>query len=90
MEKFLRKENLLEKFAQFGEKHQLKRRNLMLQKSRRLFERNIFAGIINNVGETSDYLKFLGKDDPTILKAQEILNSGKSFPEVPSQPAQHK
>lgn len=83
MEKFMQKDNLLEKFAQFGEKHQLRRRNLMLQKSRRLFERNIFANIINNVGETSDYLKFLGKDDPTVLKAQEILNKGKSFPEAP-------
>ena len=83
MEKFLRKENLLEKFAQFGEKHQLRRRNLMLQKSRQLFERNIYGNIIYNVGEIGDYLMFLGKDDPTVLKAQEILNEGKSFPEAP-------
>jgi carboxyl-terminal processing protease len=82
MEKFLRRENLLEKFAQFAEKHQLRRRNLMLQKSRRLFERNIYGTIIYNVGEMKDYLMFLGKDDPTVLKAQEILDAGKSFPEV--------
>ena len=80
MEKFLRKENLLEKFAQFGEKHQLRRRNLMLQKSRRLFERNIYGTIIYNVGEMKDYLMFLGKDDPTVIKAKEILDQGKSFP----------
>lgn len=80
MEQFLRKENLLEKFAQFGEKHQLRRRNLMLQKSRRLFERNIYGSIIYNVGEMKDYLMFLGKDDPAIIKAQEILNEGKSVP----------
>jgi len=82
MEQFLRKENLLEKFAQFGEKHQLRRRNLMLQKSRRLFERNIYGSIIYNVGEIKDYLMFLGKDDPAIIKAQEILNEGKSLPEM--------
>ena len=82
MEKFLRRENLLEKFAQFGEKHQLRRRNLMLQKSRRLFERNIYGTIIYNVGEMKDYLMFLGKDDPTVLKAQEILDKGESFPKV--------
>ena len=81
MEKFLRRENLLEKFAQFGEKHQLRRRNLMLQKSRRLFERNIYGTIIYNVGEMKDYLMFLGKDDPAVIKAQEILDQGKSFPE---------
>ena len=83
MEKFLRRENLLEKFAQFGEKHQLRRRNLMLQKSRQLFERNIFGSIIYNVGEMKDYLMFLGKDDPTVIKAKEILEEGKSFPEAP-------
>ena len=82
MEQFLRRENLLEKFAQFGEKHQLRRRNLMLQKSRPLFERNIYGTIIYNVGEMKDYLMFLGKDDPVVIKAREILDEGKSFPEV--------
>ena len=81
MEQFLRRENLLEKFARFGEQHQLRRRNLMLQKSRRLFERNIYGTIIYNVGEMKDYLMFLGKDDPVVLKAQEILDKGESFPQ---------
>lgn len=80
MEQFLRRENLLEKFAQFGEKHQLRRRNLMLKKSRLLFERSIFGNIINNVGERADYLMFLSKDDPVVIKAQEILDKGASFP----------
>ena len=87
MEQFLRKENLLEKFAQFGEKHQLRRRNLMLQKSRRLFERNIYGSIIYNVGEMKDYLMFLGKDDPAVIKAQEILDKGESFPVANPQPS---
>ena len=30
-----------------------------------------------------DYLMFLGKDDPTVIKAKEILDEGKSFPEAP-------
>ena len=80
MEQFLRKENLLEKFAQFAEKRHLRRRNLMLQKSRRLFERNIYGTIIYNVGEMKDYLMFISKDDPTVIKAREILEEGKSFP----------
>lgn len=83
MEQYLRKENLLEKFAQFGEKHQLRRRNLMLQKSRRLFERSIYGNIINYVGEMKDYLMFIGKDDPVVIKAQEILEQGLSFPQAP-------
>ncbi len=84
MVKFMKKENLVEKFAQFAEKHQLRRRNLMLQKSRSLFERNIYGSIIYNVGEMKDYLMFLGKDDPAVIQAQEILNEGKSFPASPA------
>ena len=83
MEQHLRKENLLEKFAQFGEKHQLRRRNLMLQKSRRLFERTIYGNIINYVGDIKDYLMFLGKDDPVVNRAQEVLRQGLSFPQAP-------
>lgn len=82
MEQYLRKENLLEKFAQFGEKHQLRRRNLMLQKSRRLFERSIYGSIINYIGDMKDYLMFIGKDDRVVIKAQEILEQGLSFPKV--------
>ena len=80
LEQYLRGENLLEKFAQFGEKHQLRRRNLMLQKSRRLFERNIYGSIIYNILDMKDYLMFLGKDDPVVQKAQEVLDKGESFP----------
>ncbi len=83
LEQYLRRENLLEKFAQFAEKHQLRRRNLMLQKSRRLFERNIYGSIIYNIGEMKDYLQFLGEDDPVVIKAQEILDNGQSYPTLP-------
>ena len=31
-----------------------------------------------------DYLMFISKDDPTVIKAQEILNEGKSFPDTPA------
>ena len=85
MEQYLRGENLLEKFAQFGEKHQLRRRNLMLRKSRRLFERSIYGNIINYVGEMKDYLMFLSKDDPVVIKAREVLDGGKSFPTLPEE-----
>lgn len=85
MEQFLRRDDLLEKFARFGEEHQLRRRNLMLQKSRRLFERNIYGTIIYNVGEMKDYLQFLGEDDPAVLRAREILDQGLSFPKAPEE-----
>jgi carboxyl-terminal processing protease len=83
MEKFLRKENLLERFARFGEEHDLKRRNLMLQKSRTLFERNIFGLIIYNAKEMQDYMQYLNEGDPTVQRAIQVLMDGESYPKAP-------
>jgi carboxyl-terminal processing protease len=85
MEKFLRKENLLERFARFGEEHDLKRRNLMLQKSRSLLERNIFGLIIYNAKEMEDYLEFLNESDPTVQRALQVLSDGLSYPQAPEE-----
>ena len=82
LESYLRRQNLLEKFAQFGEKHDLRRRNLMLQKSRALFERNIYGNIIYNAREMQDYIEVLNEDDPAVLKALELLREGKSVPQL--------
>ena len=85
IEKFLRKENLLESFAQFGEEHGLKRRNLMLQKSKTLFERNIYGLIIYNAKEMQDYLQFLNEGDPTVQRAIQVLKAGLSYPKAPNE-----
>ena len=83
VEKFLRKENLLERFARFGEEHDLKRRNLMLLKSKALFEENIFGSIIYNARDIQDYLQFLNENDPTVLRAIQVLKDGLSYPKAP-------
>ena len=82
MEKYLRSQGLLEKFARFAEQHSLRRRNLMLYKSRALFERAIYGNIIYNALDMSEYIKFLNEKDPTVLKATEILLKGESVPQV--------
>ena len=87
MEKYLRSQGLLEKFARFGEKHSLRRRNLMLRKSRTLFERAIYGNIIYNALEMNDYIQFLNEDDPAVLRAATILQNGESVPQKPEEPA---
>lgn len=82
MKKYLRSQGLLEKFARFAEQHSLRRRNLMLYKSRALFERAIYGNIIYNALDMSEYIKFLNEKDPTVLKATEILLKGESVPQV--------
>ena len=84
VEKFLRKENLLERFARFGEEHDLKRRNLMLLKSKALFEENIFGSIIYNARDIQDYLQFLNEEDPTVLRAIQVLKDGLAYPQAPN------
>jgi carboxyl-terminal processing protease len=73
----------LERFARFGEEHDLKRRNLMLLKSKTLFEENIFGSIIFNARDIQDYLQFLNEEDPAVLKAIEVLREGLSYPKAP-------
>ena len=45
----LERQNLSEQFAQFADKKGLRKRNLLLRKSRRLFEQNLIGNIIYNV-----------------------------------------
>lgn len=81
--KWMDRQNMLESFARYGQKHGLPRRNLMLQKSRRLFLRSIYSGIIYNSSDMNDYLRYLNQDDPTVLRALEVIREGKTVPAKP-------
>ena len=83
MEAYLRTQSLLEQFARFADKHSLRRRNLMLYKSRRLFERAIYGNIIYNALDMSEYIQFLNESDPTVLRAVDIIEKGESVPQKP-------
>lgn len=85
MLKYLKKQNILEKFARFAESKGLKRRNILMYKSQKLFERNLYGNIIYNMLDMEDYLKYLNQQDPTVLKALEILEAGESLPKAPEQ-----
>ena len=83
--KYLKKQNILEKFANFAESKGLKRRNILMYKSQKLFERNLYGNIIYNMLDMEDYLKYLNQLDPTVLKAMEVLENEESFPKAPEQ-----
>ena len=83
--KYLKKQNILEKFAQFAESKGLKRRNILMYKSKELFNRNLYGNIIYNMLNMEEYLKFLNQSDATVLKALEVLEAGESFPQAPEQ-----
>ena len=83
--KYLKTQNILEKFAQFAESKGLKRRNILMYKSKELFDRNLYGNIIYNMLNMEEYLKYLNQSDKTVLKALEILEKGEAFPQAPEQ-----
>jgi carboxyl-terminal processing protease len=87
---FLMRQSLLEKFAQFAEIRGLQRRNLMIQKSRKLLERTLYGNIIYNMMGTEEYMKFLNESDPTVLKAAEVLEAGEATPKAPAKKEEKK
>ena len=88
--RFLDRQNIVGRFADFAARRGLRRRNLMLYKSRRLFKRSLYGAIINNVKETSQFYEYINADDPALLRAAEVLAAGKAFPEIPDHKEKEK
>ena len=88
--KYLKTQNILEKFARFAESKGLKRRNILMYKSKDLFDRNLYGNIIYNMLNMEEYVKFLNQTDKTVLKAIEVLEKGESFPKGPEQKVENE
>ncbi|MBR2359399.1 MAG: S41 family peptidase [Bacteroidaceae bacterium] len=82
LEKYLKRQGLLEQFARYADERGLKRRNNMLYKSRALFEESLYGNIIYNMLGMEEYIKFLNETDPAVLRAVEVLEKGESVPKV--------
>lgn len=83
LEAYLRTQNLLEKFARYAEKKGLKRRNILMYKSKKLFEESIYGNIIYNVLGIEAYIAYSNLTDSTVQKALEVLEKEESFPKAP-------
>lgn len=82
LEKYLKANNVIEQFIKYADKSGVKRRNLMIMKSQKLFEQVIYGNIVYNILEMEDYVEFINRDDPTIKKAIELFNQNKTVPEL--------
>ena len=80
---YLKKQNLVDKFATYAEKNGLKRRNLMIQRSHKLLERFIVSRIIYNMQNEQAWMEYLNNDDPAILETLKLFREGKAFPQAP-------
>ena len=80
LENHLKKINSVELFAQYADKHGLKRRNLMIQRSYKLLERYINSRIIYNIMGEAEWTEYLNLDDPAISETLRLFREGKAFP----------
>lgn len=83
MEAYLKKQNLLEKFAEYAESKGLKRRNILMYKSKKLFEESLYGNVIYNMLGMEAYIAYSNQTDKTVQKALEVLEKGEPFPKAP-------
>ena len=84
MEKYLKKQNIVEKFVSYADKQGLKRRNLLIQRSHRLLERFLCSRIIYNILDEQTWIEYLNADDPAIIETLKLFKEGGAFPKAPS------
>lgn len=82
MVQYLKKQNIVEKFASYAEKLGLKRRNLMIQKSHRLLETFLQSRIIYSVLDEQQWIEYLNAEDPAIEETLRLFKAGAAFPKA--------
>lgn len=80
---YLRQQGLVEQFIRYADSKSVKRRNILIQKSYKLLEKNLCGNIIYNMLGKEAYIKYFNTDDQTVKKAIELLEKGEAFPKAP-------
>ena len=83
MERYLKNQNIVDKFATYADKNGLKRRNLKIQKSYKLLERFVISRIIYNIHSEQSWTEYLNQDDPSIKESLRLFKAGEAFPQKP-------
>jgi carboxyl-terminal processing protease len=77
---YLDRQGVIDQFVKYAQSKDVKPRNILIQKSYRLLERNIYGNIIYNVLGREAYITYINKSDENVKKALEILNANEAFP----------
>ena len=81
--KYLRQTGVLEQFIRYADSKGVKRRNILIQKSQKLLERNLYGNIIYNMLGREAYIKYINDSDKTVQQAIDVLKKGEAFPKAP-------
>lgn len=82
---YLRKQDIVEKFVVYADKHGLKRRNLMIQKSHALLERYLISRIIYNILDEEAWNEYINLFDHVIEEALKVFKDNAAFPTLPDE-----
>lgn len=77
---FISQKNIIERFANYAAKAGLKRRNLMIARSRKLLTQYITTAILSDLLDDNDATKYANTLDPAVFQAINILQKGDAFP----------
>lgn len=85
LESYLKKQNIVDQFATYADKHGLQRRNLMIQKSYNLLERFLYSRIIYNIMDEDAWIQYLNQNDPVVKEAIRLILNKEVFPKKPAE-----
>lgn len=82
LEKYLRKESVMDKFVRYADSKGILRRNNMILRSQPLLEKSVYGSIIYNMLEMNDYVQYMNYKDKTVDKAVELFNAKRTKPTI--------
>lgn len=83
LEAYLDKQNLIEQFVVYADKHGLQCRNLMIRKSRSLLKRFIHSRIIYGMLDDEAWTTYINQSDPVIKATIKVFRENAAFPKRP-------
>ncbi len=82
---YLNKQNLVDKFATYADKHGLQRRNLLIKKSFNLLNRYLNSRIIYNIMDEEAWIEYINLDDNVIKASLNVFKNNAAFPQKPEE-----
>jgi carboxyl-terminal processing protease len=81
---YLQTQPLLEDFTDFAAEQGIKKRPTLITISAKLIESQLHAYIVRNFFDEAGFFPIYYKDDPTLLRAIQVIKKGKSVPTLDS------
>ena len=81
---YLKKQNLVERFATYADHNGLQRRNLMIRRSHKLLDQYINSRIIYNMLDEEAWNEYLNLYDDNIAAALRVFARHAAFPKKPA------